>query len=207
MKKTSISIFIILICYLGYGQTYPVTQNLGNTATTKVKTNALEGKLIITAFTDTTAANTEGYLKNYDGSLIKTTSPINALWYRVLDSAKWVQILPTGGGSGGTRAWLDGGNYNVFGDGNGNAVFGTLNLNGVKLTTNATTRLILNKTGIQAETANTVPLGVDTVTKDITYSTGGGGSSSWLLAGNTGTNPLNDFIGTTDAQDLMVKRN
>jgi len=205
MKKALLSIFLILICYLGYGQTYPVTQNLGNTATTKVKTNALEGKLIITAFTDTTAANTEGYLKNYDGSLIKTTSPINALWYRVLDSAKWVQILPTGGGSGGTRAWLDGGNYNVFGDGNGNAVFGTLNLNGVKLTTNATTRLILNKAGIQAETANTVPLGVDTVTKDITYSTGGGGSSSWLLAGNTGTNPLNDFIGTTDSVDFVVK--
>ena len=46
-----------------YGQTYPLQQNVGNIPTTKVKTNALEGKIIITAFTDTSAANSEGYLK------------------------------------------------------------------------------------------------------------------------------------------------
>ena len=77
MKKASILILLILICCLGYGQTYPLQQNVGNTPTTKVKTNALEGKIIITAFTDTSAANSEGYLKNYDGAVIKTTTPIN----------------------------------------------------------------------------------------------------------------------------------
>jgi len=34
---------------------------------------------------------------------------------------------------------------------------------------------------------------------------GGGGSSGWGLAGNTGTNPANQFLGTTDAVDLVLR--
>ena len=30
---------------------------------------------------------------------------------------------------------------------------------------------------------------------------------SWSLSGNAGTNPLTQFIGTTDNQDLVFKRN
>lgn len=32
-------------------------------------------------------------------------------------------------------------------------------------------------------------------------------STSWVLAGNTGTNPPTDFLGTTDAQPLVIKTN
>ena len=32
-------------------------------------------------------------------------------------------------------------------------------------------------------------------------------TKSWLLSGNSGTNPLNDFLGTTDNQDLVFRTN
>ena len=35
----------------------------------------------------------------------------------------------------------------------------------------------------------------------------GGGSSGWSLTGNAGTNPSTNFIGTTDNQDIVFKRN
>lgn len=35
----------------------------------------------------------------------------------------------------------------------------------------------------------------------------GGGAASWELAGNTGTTPGTDFIGTTDLQDLQLRTN
>lgn len=204
MKKISISIFLILICYLGYGQ-FPIQQNLGSTTTlVNVPANGgLRAGLINRVFTDTTSANLSN-LDFYDGAQIKTLSPINAIWWRDSTNSIWVQVLPSGG-SGGQRAWLDGGNFSVFADGAGNAVFGTLANNGVYFKTNATTRLLLNKGGIQPETSNTVVLGVDTVTKDITYATGGGGGSSWLLAGNGSTTPGTNFIGTTDSVDFVVK--
>ena len=31
-------------------------------------------------------------------------------------------------------------------------------------------------------------------------------ANSWLITGNSGTNPANNFIGTTDAQDLRIRR-
>lgn len=34
-----------------------------------------------------------------------------------------------------------------------------------------------------------------------------GGSNSWLLLGNAGTDPTVNFLGTTDAQDLVIKTN
>src|SRR5678815_5352377 len=35
----------------------------------------------------------------------------------------------------------------------------------------------------------------------------GGGGSGWLLSGNSGTDPLNQFLGTTDAVDFVVRTN
>jgi hypothetical protein len=32
-------------------------------------------------------------------------------------------------------------------------------------------------------------------------------STAWTLVGNSGTNPTNNFLGTTDAQDLLIKAN
>ncbi|MCX7736866.1 MAG: hypothetical protein N2319_09150 [Candidatus Kapabacteria bacterium] len=34
-----------------------------------------------------------------------------------------------------------------------------------------------------------------------------GGGNSWALGGNSGTNPTNDFLGTIDAQDLVIRTN
>jgi len=36
---------------------------------------------------------------------------------------------------------------------------------------------------------------------------GGGGGSAWLLTGNAGTNPATNFLGTTDAQPLVIRVN
>ena len=36
---------------------------------------------------------------------------------------------------------------------------------------------------------------------------GAGGAASWELLGNAGTNPATNFIGTTDAQDLVIRTN
>jgi hypothetical protein len=36
---------------------------------------------------------------------------------------------------------------------------------------------------------------------------GGGGGSGWSLTGNSGTNPATNFLGTTDAQPLVIKVN
>jgi len=152
MKKSLISIFLILICYFGFAQ-FPIQQNLGSSSTLVKNPNygGFQGGLVPYTFVDTSAANTAlTYLKTYNGALIYTTSD-SAMYFRCCGANRWTQLLPSGG-SGGQRAWLDGGNFNVLADGSGNAVFGTLGNNGVKLTSNATTRLILPSGGIASST-------------------------------------------------------
>ena len=179
MKKSILLSLLITICYFGYAQ-YPLPQSIGADSALVTSKGGLKGRLVVWSFTDTTAANLQR-IKDYDGALIKTTTPINALWYRVLDSAKWVQILPTGGGTGGIRAWLDGGNYNVLADGQGNAVFGTLGKNGIKFTTQAIPRFILDSAGILSETGSTIGIGYDPSNGNrLTQYSGGGGGGNYL---------------------------
>lgn len=53
-----------------------------------------------------------------------------------------------------------------------------------------------------------VILRVDPITKRLLVSLpGGGGGSGWSLTGNAGTTPGTNFVGTTDAQDLVFKTN
>lgn len=178
MKKSILLSLLITICYFGYAQ-YPLPQSIGADSALVTSKGGLKGRLVVWSFTDTTAANLQR-IKDYDGALIKTTTPINALWYRVLDSAKWVQILPTGGGTGGIRAWLDGGNYNVLADGQGNAVFGTLGKNGIKFTTQAIPRFILDSAGILSETGSTIGIGYDPSNGNRLTQYSGGGSGNYL---------------------------
>lgn len=191
MKKILTTIVFILICYLGYGQTYPVPINVANAPTQIGLNNAFKGKLIITSFVDTTAANAEGYLKNYDGALIKTVTPANAIWYRELDSAKWVMIQPQGGGTPVTgQAWINPGNFNLFTDSKLNGGFGTLQANGIYIKTNGVTRAYLDRYGIAPETGTTVGIGIDPSDSNrITFFTGGSSSTpTWqetLTAGST----------------------
>jgi len=39
------------------------------------------------------------------------------------------------------------------------------------------------------------------------WANAGGSGGGWLLAGNMGTNPVTDFLGTTDSVDLVIKTN
>ena len=151
MKKSLISIFLILICYFGYGQSnpYPINQNIGG-PTTAVKTpasGAFYGGIIPYAFADTTAASAAlVYMKTYPGSLVYTSSP-RALWWRDAAVSQWVQVLPSGGSTG-TLAWVMGGNNPVVSDGSGNAILGAQTNNGVALMTNNTQRIILPAAGL-----------------------------------------------------------
>jgi hypothetical protein len=52
--------------------------------------------------------------------------------------------------------------------------------------------------------ANIVPDGSITPSK---FASGAFNSLSWLLGGNFGTNPANNFLGTTDSQPLVFKTN
>lgn len=49
--------------------------------------------------------------------------------------------------------------------------------------------------------------GAGTNTGWVPVLTGTSTGSAWLLAGNSGTNSANDFVGTTDAQDLVFRTN
>ena len=190
MKKILITIGLILICYLGYGQTYPVPINVANAPTQIGINNAFKGKIILTTFTDTTEANAEGYLKNYDGALIKTTSPIVAIWYRYLAAQQWVQLLP-GGGSTGTLAWVMGGNNPVVSDGSGNAILGAQTNNGIALMTNNTQRIILPAAGL---TFNQV-VSDTTANKVMTFnpSTKEWGYGYWFGGGGAATTPISSL--------------
>ncbi len=209
MKKISISIFIILICYLGFGQTYPIQQNLGS-GTTLVKTpnyGGFQSGLIPYTFADTSAANTAlTYGKNYNGFEIYTQTP-QAKWWRLADSSKWIMILPQGGGTPQSgQAWINPGNFNLFTDSKLNGGFGTLARNGIYIKTNGVSRLYLDKDGIAPETGTSVGIGIDPSDSNrVTFFSGGGGGSGWQLTGNAGTTPPTSFIGTTDSVDFVVK--
>lgn len=204
MKKVIISIFLIVICYFGFGQ-YPLTQNLGSSSTlVQVPANGgLLAGLIPRAFADTTAASLTN-LKFYDGAIIKTTSPV-ALWYRYLAATQWVQVLPSGG-SGGQRAWLIGGQGGIFTSPVDAQIIGVTTNQPFGFMTNNVTRLVIDNTGIKAQTGTTIGLGYDPsdANKLTAFSAS---SSAWALLGNAGTNPTTNFIGTTDVQSLVFKVN
>lgn len=146
MKKILSIILLVCSSYLLRAQTYPVEINVARASSQIGMNNAFKGKLIISGFADTTAANTEGYLKNYDGALIKTTTPINAVWYRYLAGQQWVQILPSGGSTG-TLAWTMGGNNPVVTDGSGYGLIGPQTSNGLSAITNNLVRFSINTSG------------------------------------------------------------
>jgi lysophospholipase L1-like esterase len=122
-------------------------------------------------YQDTTAANFQRGIDS-SGALIFTYD-VSAYWFRSSNPKKWVQILPSGGGSG-QRAWLDGGNSNLLGDGAGNAYFGSLTNLGIKFNTNSTTRFILDKAGVKPIDATATPIGID-ANGYLAYVSGGGG--------------------------------
>ncbi|QNH62340.1 hypothetical protein [Hymenobacter sediminicola] len=70
------------------------------------------------------------------------------------------------------------------------------------LTTTSQGMLVYQTTGLQPgfwyfQGGQWLPLGIGS----------GTGAQSWLRAGNAGTNPATDFLGTTNAQDLVLRTN
>lgn len=56
-------------------------------------------------------------------------------------------------------------------------------------------------------TPNAAPIGVDATGKVVRVEGGGSSSDAWLLSGNEETNPLVNFLGTTDNQPLVIRTN
>jgi len=210
MKKAILFIFLIVICFITKAQ-YPLQQNLGSSSTlVQVPANgALRAGLITISFTDTVAANLTN-VKYYDGAIIKTTSPIIALWYRHLATTEWVQILPSGGSTG-QRPWLISGQSGIFTSPVDPQYIGLTSNQGFGILTNNIARLTISNAGAWGLGA-----GLDYGTSGYVLTSQGNAAepiwaaasgSGWSLTGNAGTTAGTNFIGTTDAQGLMFKVN
>ena len=128
------------------------------------------------------------------------------------------------------------GNYWAFttvSNPSGNKVIGTADSTGFKIYTNNQLRVTVPADGIKEDATNNVKMLMwNPTTKDLYWRTldsigvlgclklydsagvkwirdtcGGSGGSGWLLTGNAGTIPGTNFLGTTDDQDLVFKRN
>lgn len=128
------------------------------------------------------------------------------------------------------------GNYWAFtpvSNPSGNKVIGTADSTGFKIYTNNQLRVSVPADGIKEDATNNVKMLMwNPTTKDLYWRTldsigvlgclklydsagvkwirdtcGGSGGSGWLLTGNAGTTPGTNFLGTTDNQDLVIKRN
>lgn len=184
MKSLICSIGLILVGLFSYGQ-YPIQQNLGSSSTLiNIPANgAIRGGLIPIPFADTSAANSSN-IKFYDGAIIKTLNPV-ALWYRYLIGQQWIQILPAGGSSGGSNAWLVGGNTNFLGSAISNEVLGTTTgiAKGIAITTNGVARLTITDAGAWGLGAG---LSYGTSGQVLT-SQGVGAAPIWTTVAGTGT--------------------
>ena len=105
MKKVFIFLLIIICSVKSFAQYYPTPyQTLGGTSV-NIGTQTLgglfaRGTFVPPIYADTTAANSNLYVKNYGGSLIYTYTN-NALWFRSYDLSHWIEFA---GGSG-TNYW------------------------------------------------------------------------------------------------------
>lgn len=204
MKSLICSLLLLASSFGLEAQTYPIPQNLGGPTTLVQNPNygGFKGGLIPYTFADTTAANTAlTYLKNYNGAVIATTSPI-ALWYRDLTNTVWLQLSVSGSPT--VNAWLTRGN-DLSTQSLPNRL-GTKNGDLLNIITSDQIRAIIPAGGIvRSSSAQNRFLMQDTVGKEIYY--GDANLGAWGLTGNAGTVAGTNFVGTTDNIDLVFKRN
>ena len=95
MKKL-ITIFFIAIANIGFGQGYPIQQNIGSGSTlVRVPPDGgFQASLINRNFVDTTAANATN-IKYYPGSQIFTTLD-TSLWIRNTQTTRWLRLQASG---------------------------------------------------------------------------------------------------------------
>lgn len=101
--------------------------------------------------------------------------------------------------------------------------FGNVNDGRVLTLINATTQTLSLSHQVTSSSANQINTGGSTISitangvatlvysltlaKWVVTGTNGEVGSNWMLAGNSGTTPSTNFVGTTDAQDLVLKSN
>ena len=186
--KSLICFIAFVCCFLISKGQYPVTQNLGSSSTlvTVPANGGLLAGVVLRSFTDTVAANLTN-LKYYDGALIKTTSPIAAIWYRNLATYQWIQIFPAGGGGTASNAWTTRGN-DLSSQSLPNRL-GLTNGDQLNIITNNLIRMVIPAGGIvRSSSAQNKYLVMDTVGKEIYYTDAGGTTPTWqqtLTSGST----------------------
>lgn len=189
MKSLICSIALILSTVFLQAQTttnaYPIKQGVANSPTTEAITNAMYGKFIIYSYADTTAANTDPYIKHQAFAFISTTSPIG-LWYRDLTNTVWLQLSVSGSPT--VSSWLTRGN-DLSTQSLPNRL-GTKNGDQLNIITTDLVRAIIPAGGIvrSSSTQNRYVM-IDTVGKELYYSDFGGNTTpTWqqtLTAGST----------------------
>lgn len=188
MKKLICLLGISLICFNSFGQAIINRAGIGNT----VADQRLQATLNFFAprYADTTAA-LSGTNEGIDscGAIIFTYD-VMAVWFRSCygGSKKWVMLDPSGIPSTG-NSWRLYGNAGLFTGASGDVPFGiTVPNYGIDFTTNNTSRFILDRTGILAETGTTVGLGYDPSNSNKLTLFSGGSTPTWqqtLTAGST----------------------
>ena len=199
MKKYILSIFLIVICYIGYGQ-YTITQNLGSPSTLVKNPNygGLQGGLIPYTFTDTSQANTLATaLKTYCGAFIYTTD-ISALWYRSCygGNNQWIQIQPAGSPSG-QNPWIIGGNSGLFTSPVDPQYVGTNTSQGFGFKSNNTVRLTLSTAGAWGLGA-----GLDYGTSGYVLTSQGNAAAPVWAAASGGSIPISSLTAATATNSI-----
>lgn len=147
MKKLIISLSLILICSISFGQAIIQRSGVGNTV--QDARLSAQYNLFIPRYADTTAA-LSGTNEGIDscGSLIYTYD-VMAVWFRDCSNGakRWTQLLPSGGSTG-LGAWTTTLNTTIPTDLSLNGYFGTTAANGIGFYTSNTQRLILPATGL-----------------------------------------------------------
>lgn len=203
MKKITYLIFFLSIAFLTKAQYPNKNPSLGSDSALSSFKGAVKERLILWSFTDTSEANTQR-IKDYEGALIYTTN--YGLWYRANNPKRWMAVLPTQSTNGDTAYWkLNGNDFSLY---SALPALGSISYHPLFFQTNNLKRIGIPADGFSSlASISSKYLGIDTATGYMGYLNGGTGSSGWDLTGNSGTTAGTNFIGTTDAVDLVFKRN
>ena len=201
--------FVFLICFIVFSLTsfsQPIVQRASPSNTVADWNLYTLRSFRPPVFVDTAAANASLPQLDSCGRLIFTYD-YNGFWYRQCSPKKWVQLFSNSPSpSSDTLVWKLGGN--AVATRSVAPLLGTTTNDNLNFITNGTQQLIIPSAGITRNSAAVNKyLVFDTITKSMYYSDGGGGSSGWSLTGNSGTTAGTNFIGTTDAQDFVIKTN
>ena len=223
---------ILLLGKFSFGQ-YPVSQSLGSDSTLVTSKGGLKGRIVVYSYADTTAANLER-IRQYAGAMIFTTGA-NKLWYRNSAASAWVELGSSAGGvniynSDGTLTGdriLDGGGFDLAFNGMTNMSIVTLNQMVFQSGSAAQTEVYFDQDSILLTNGNQnfyIIGDTSSFSRRVSYTSNLGSTFTrhtlvdknyvdsanalgWSLLGNSGTNRLTNFLGTTDDVELRTRVN